>query len=57
MRNKELIENKIQRIDSMVRLVGFHTHREEKQEAYKVLDDILEKIEEINTLLRTETQD
>lgn len=57
MRNKELLEKKMEKIDSMVRLVGYHIHREEKEESYKVIDSLLEKVEEINTLLRTETQD
>lgn len=57
MRNKLLVEKKIERIESLIKRVGFHVHREERNLAYPAIDAIIERIAEIKTLLSTETQD
>lgn len=57
MRNKLLVEKKIERIESLIKRVGFHVHREERSLAYPAIDAIIERIAEIKTLLSTETQD
>lgn len=57
MRNKELFEQKMERLESVVKLVGYHIHRDEKETAYELVGKSLGIMEEMTTLLRTETQD
>lgn len=57
MRNKELMETKLERIQSLVKIVGYHIHRDEKEIAYTQVGKVLDLMEEMFTLLRTETQD
>jgi hypothetical protein len=57
MRNKDLFEQKMERIESIIKLVGYHIHRDEKTEAYNLVGKSLNILEEMFTLLRTETQD
>jgi hypothetical protein len=57
MRNKDLFEQKMERLQSVVKLVGYHIHRDEKGQAYELVDKSLSIMEEMFTLLRTETQD
>jgi hypothetical protein len=57
MRNKELFENKLERLQSVVKLIGYHIHRDEKEVAYEHVGKSLDLMEEMFTLVRTETQD
>lgn len=57
MRNKELFELKLERLESLVKLIGYHTFRDEKEDAYKHIDKCTDLISDIRTLLNTETQD
>jgi predicted ribonuclease toxin of YeeF-YezG toxin-antitoxin module len=57
MRNKELFEKKINRIASEVKNIGYHIHKDERDEAYDLVSDVLEKLADLDTLLRTEAQD
>ena len=57
MRNKDLFEQKMERIESVIKLVGYHIHRDEKDIAYDLVGKSLNILEEMTTLLRTETQD
>lgn len=57
MRNKNLITNKLERIESKLKVLNFHIGTNNRDEAYSSLDDIVSRIEEIKTLLNTETQD
>lgn len=57
MRNKELIQNKLERLESLVKLVGYHTFRDEKEQAYKHIERCTDMIEDMRTLLNTEDQD
>ena len=57
MRNKNLITNKLERIESKLKVLNFHIGTNNRDEAYTSLDDIVSRIEEIKTLLNTETQD
>jgi hypothetical protein len=57
MRNKELFEKKLERLASEVKNIGFHIRRDEKDQAYELVGAVLERIADIDTLLRTESQD
>lgn len=57
MRNKDLISNKLERIESNLRILNYHIGINNRDEAYKSLDRINGVMSEINTLLNTETQD
>jgi len=57
MRNKELFEKKLERLASEVKNIGFHIRRDESDQAYELVGTVLERIADIDTLLRTESQD
>jgi hypothetical protein len=57
MRNKELLEVKMERLTAEVKLIGYHIRRDENDTAFNKVGEVIEKIEDIQTLLRTETQD
>jgi hypothetical protein len=57
MRNRDLFETKFERLEATIKLAGYHIHRDEKQLAYDHIDKSLEMIQDLTTLLRTETQD
>ena len=57
MRTKHLIEQKIDRVRSLVRSAELHTARMERNEAYIDYDKIREVLHQIQVLLQTETQD
>jgi len=56
MRNKELVEKKLERVEAQVKLIGYHLHRSELTTAYDLVAVVTERIQEIYTLLNTETQ-
>ena len=57
MRNKNLIINKIERIDSKLKVLNFHIGTNNRDESYISLDAIKGFLSEIKVLLNTETQD
>jgi hypothetical protein len=57
MRNKNLIEQKVDKIRSLVRSAELHTARMERNEAYVDYDKIREVLHQIQVLMQTETQD
>jgi hypothetical protein len=57
MRNKTLFEQKLERFESEVKKVGYHIHRNEQSEAYAKVEELLERIGDMRTLLNTEHQD
>lgn len=57
MRNKELFEQKLERFESEVKKMGYHIHKHELDTAYALVEDLLEKIGDLRTLLNTEHQD
>lgn len=57
MRNRDLFEQKLTRFESEVKKVGYHIRRNESDVAFELVGDILEKIEDLRTLLNTEHQD
>lgn len=57
MRNKTLFEQKLERFESEVKKIGYHIHRNEQVESYAKVEELLEKIGDLRTLLNTESQD
>jgi hypothetical protein len=57
MRNKTLFEQKLERFESEVKKIGYHIHRNEQAEGYAKVEELLEKIGDMRTLLNTEHQD
>jgi hypothetical protein len=57
MRNKDLLEQKRERLESNLKLIGYHIHRNESDTAYELVAKTLDVLEEVRTLLGTETQD
>jgi len=57
MRNKDLISNKLERIESKLKVLNYHIGTNSREESYKSLDTITNILGEIKTLLNTETQD
>jgi hypothetical protein len=57
MRTKLLVEQKLDKIRSLIRTAELHTARMERNEAYEAYDKIREVLHQIQTLMHTETQD
>jgi len=57
MRNKNLFEQKLEKFEAEVKMVGYHIHRNEQSIAYSKIEELLEKIGDMRTLLNTESQD
>lgn len=57
MRNKNLISNKLDRLESELRKLNFAIGTNDRPSSYNHLDVAKEIISDINTLLNRETQD
>lgn len=57
MRNKSLFERKLEKFESEVKLVNYHINRNERDVTFEILKGLLEKIDDMRTLLNTESQD
>lgn len=57
MRNKILFESKLENLEALIKRVGYHIHRNERDIAYNLIENLLEKIGDMQTLLNTESQD
>ena len=57
MRNKNLFEQKLERFEAEVKKMGYHIRRNESNEAYEKVEELLDKIGDLRTLLNTEEQD
>ena len=57
MRNKDVVQAKLERLEAEVKNIGFHIRRGEGDVAYEKVSTVLEAIGDIRTLLNTETQD
>jgi hypothetical protein len=57
MRNKELFEQKLERFEAEVKSMGYNIHKQELDTAYSLVENLLEKIGDLRTLLNTEHQD
>lgn len=57
MRNKVLISNKIDRLESELRKLNYTIGTNDRDSSYRHLDEAKNLISDINTLLNRETQD
>ena len=57
MRNKDLFEQKLERFEAEVKNMGYNIHKNELDTAYNLVENLLEKIGDLRTLLNTESQD
>ena len=57
MRNKDLFEQKLEKFEAEVKKQGYHIRRGENDIAYERVEELLEKIADMRTLLNTESQD
>ena len=57
MRNKDVVQAKLERLEAEVKNIGYYIHRAENDSAYQKVATVLEAIGDIRTLLNTETQD
>lgn len=57
MRNKILFESKLENLEALIKKVGYHIHRNERDIAYNLIEILLEKLGDMQTLLNTESQD
>jgi hypothetical protein len=57
MRNKDLFEQKLERFEAEVKNMGYSIHKNELDQAYSLVEVLLEKIGDLRTLLNTEHQD
>ena len=57
MRNKEVVQRKLERLVADIKLIGYSFKTNDPSNGYKYIDKTLEDIGDINTLLNTETQD
>lgn len=57
MRSKQVISDKLDRIESEVRRLNFTIGTNDREASYEHLDKISSIISDINTLLRRETQE
>ena len=57
MRNKNIIQNKIERIESYISKLNFSIGVLDRRDSYTSLDQIKDLISQIKTYLNTEEQD
>jgi hypothetical protein len=57
MRNKDVVQTKLERLESEVKKVGYNIHKGDLNLAYEKIQVVLDAIGDIHTLLNTETQD
>jgi len=57
MRTKQLVSNKLDRVESQLRQLKHTLNMNDRDSSYKYLNDISEIISDINTLLNRETQE
>lgn len=57
MRNKELIEVKLDRLITMIKNIGYLVGRNEKDLAYEEVGKTIDFVETIQSLVSLETQD
>ncbi len=57
MRTKQLVSNKLDKIDSHLKQLKHTLNTNDRDSSYKYLNDVSEIISDINTLLNRETQE
>ncbi len=57
MKTKEVIQTKLERIEAKAKKIGYHIRLEEYNEAFDMVQKILDDTADIQTYLNRETQD
>ena len=57
MRNRDVVQIKLERLEAEVKLIGYNIHKADRDTAYEKVSVVLEAIGDIRTLLNTENQD
>ena len=57
MRNKDVVQIKLERLEAEVKNIGYNIHKGDRDTAYEKVSEVLEAIGDIRTLLNTEYQD
>jgi hypothetical protein len=57
MRNKDVVQIKLERLEAEVKNMGYNIHKGDRDTAYEKVSEVLEAIGDIRTLLNTEHQD
>ena len=57
MRNRDVVQIKLERLEAEVKLIGYNIHKADRDAAYEKVSVVLEAIGDIRTLLNTESQD
>jgi len=57
MRNKDVVQIKLERVEAEVKNIGYNIHKGDRDTAYAKVSEVLEAIGDIRTLLNTEHQD
>ena len=57
MRNRDVVQIKLERLEAEVKLIGYNIHKADRDAAYEKVSVVLEAIGDIRTLLNTENQD
>jgi hypothetical protein len=57
MRNKDVVQIKLERLEAEVKNIGYNIHKGDRDTAYQKVEVVLEAIGDIRTLLNTEHQD
>jgi hypothetical protein len=57
MRNKEVVQNKLERLEAEIKLIGYNIRTANHELAFEKVGAVLEALGDIKTLLNTEHQD
>lgn len=57
MRNKEVVQNKLERLEAEIKLIGYNIRTANQEIAFEKVGKVLEDLSDIKTLLNTESQD
>jgi hypothetical protein len=57
MRNKDVVQIKLERLEAEVKNIGYNIHKGDRDTAYEKVSTVLDAIGDIRTLLNTEHQD
>lgn len=57
MRNKTLLTRKLERMERYLKNIEYNMNRNDRRAAKQTIDEALEKLSDMQTLLNTETQD
>jgi hypothetical protein len=57
MRNKDVVQNKLERLEAEIKLIGYNIRTANQELAFDKVGKVLEDLSDIKTLLNTESQD